>query len=514
MSLENIPKIWPTVVHMLAHAAEKAPEQLALVCNDEKLNYREYVSCVSGLAKELQGFGIAKGDRIAVLMANSVDIAIASFAVQAAGAQLVPLNPAYTTFELNQVLSNAKARGIIYDEAVASTVSGISNKFEFSICVGEEKPQSQRLTRWRQESDLVSQLPLPEPESMSTLQYTGGTTGVPKGAQLTHKSVSTNVSQREAMLPTEAGKERILAITPLFHVYAVSMGLYMSAYCYGTLYILPTYRRELTLQAIEQHKITVLLGSPTIFTGLLEFEGLDKIDFSALKWSSSGSSALSEETLRRWQETTGGVICEGYGQTEAGPLLTQNPLHGARKVGTVGYSLPGTEIKIFNTEGDGQQTVGTGEIGEVCARGPQIMQGYESMPEETSATLRNGWLHTGDLGKLDEEGYLTICGRKKEMVIVSGFNVYPREVEEALHCHPDVLEAAVLGIPDSYRGEVLVAYVTISKQIDEQSLKDFLAERLIKYKQPTYIKIIDNLPKTPVGKIDKKSLANRADLSA
>lgn len=506
MSLLASPRVWPTVVHMLAHAVQIAPDHLALVCGEDRLTYREYGACVSGLAAELRSAGLGSGDRVVLLMANSVDIAIATFAVQAAGALVVPLNPAYTVVELEQVLSNAKPSGIIYDEATASRVAQLDTGFDFMLCVGADRADARRLTVWRRQTELADHLPLPDPDGLSTLQYTGGTTGVPKGAILGHRGVAVNVSQREAMLPTAAGQECILVITPLFHVYAVSMGLYMAAYCHGTLCILPRYRRQLALQTIEREKITILLGSPTIFTGLLDLDELERSDLTTLKWSSSGSSALSEETLRRWNQVTGGVICEGYGQTEAGPLLAQNPYNGIRKVGTVGVGVPGTEIRIVDVDGDEEQTLGVGEIGEICARGPQLMLRYEGLPGETAKTLRGGWLHTGDLGKLDEAGYLTISGRKKEMVIVSGFNVYPREVEEALYCHPDVLEAAVIGVPDSYRGEILVAYVVGARQVDEEALKDFLASRLTKYKVPAHVRIVRELPKTQVGKVDKKAL--------
>ncbi|TAL76985.1 MAG: long-chain fatty acid--CoA ligase [Burkholderiaceae bacterium] len=504
-----MPPVWPTVVHMLADAALQDPDGPALVCGGEALCYRQYAACVSGLAWQLQRDGLGEGDRVVVFMANSLDVAIALFAVQAAGAQVVPLNPAYTVSELNQVLQNANARGIIYDEAVQGVVDGLEAKFDRYYCVGNgvgTHGPAQRLTRWRDQLTLADALPLPRTEMPSILQYTGGTTGVPKGVSLRHSAVSTNVSQREALVPTHAGKERVLAITPLFHSYAMAMGLYLAAYARSALVIVTRYRPDTVLDAIAREHITLLLGSPTIFSGLMGYEGFAKADLSSLRLSSSGSSALSEETLRRWEASTGCVVCEGYGQTEAGPVLTYNPLNGQRKIGSVGVVTPETEVEIVDVQ-DGEKVLPVGEIGEIRARGPQVMSGYFGMPGETAQTLRDGWLYTGDIGRLDEEGYLFICDRKKEMVIVGGFNVYPREIEEVLYRHPAVSEVAVIGVPDSYRGEILQAYVVVAdEKVGASDLQDFLMQRLVKYKWPAHIHMVNDLPRTSVGKIDKKRL--------
>ncbi|MCB5362643.1 long-chain fatty acid--CoA ligase [Pusillimonas sp. CC-YST705] len=501
-----MPKVWPTVVHMLEAAAAQSSEHLALVCGDEQLTYGQYRACVAGFAHDLMQCGLGQGDRVVLLMGNSLDIAIASFAVQAAGAQVVPLNPAYTTSELRQVLASARARGIIYDEAVTQVVSQVGASFDVAYCIGTG-PGQQRLTRWQDATALP--LPLPDPNSPSTLQYTGGTTGVPKGVSLTHQAVSINVSQREALLPTLRGQEKVLAITPLFHVYAVSMGLYLAAYAQGTLVIMPKYRPDTVLQAIAQHRITLMSGSPTIFMGLMAYEGFEQADLSSLRLCSSGSAALAEETLTRWQAATGCVVCEGYGQTEAGPVLTYNPFAGQRKLGSVGVAVPLTQLQIVDVA-TGTQVLPVGEAGEVRARGPQIMSGYDGMPEETAKVLRDGWLHTGDIGRLDDQGYLTICDRKKEMAIVSGFNVYPREIEEVLFRHPGVSEAAVIGVSDAYRGEILLAYVVAKDStLDEAALQAYLAEHLVKYKWPSRVFFVTELPKTSVGKIDKNTLRRR-----
>lgn len=504
MTTYSMPHVWPTVVHMLDDAARRVPDHVALVCADEQFSYRQYAACVSGLAAELAAAGLGKGERVVVFMANSADIAIAVFGVQAAGAQVVPMNATYTASELGQVLENAQARGIIFDEAARAVVEQVASGIAVRYCIGAGEG-AQRLTRWQDQPELADSLPLPDPNEPAILQYTGGTTGQPKGVSLLHSAVSANISQREALVPTRAQQERILAITPLFHSYSMAMGLYLAVYARSTLVIVPRYRPDTVLQAIARDRITVMLGSPTIFTGLLAYEGFAQADLSSLYLCASGSSALSAETLRRWEAATGCPVCEGYGQTEAGPVIAFNPLNGERKGGTVGVAAPETEIQIVDVS-DGDKVLPQGEIGEIRVRGPQLMSGYYGKPQETAEALRGGWLYTGDIGQLDDEGYLTICDRKKEMAIVSGFNVYPREIEEALFRHPAVREAAVIGVPDSYRGEVLWAYVVADGSVGEQALMDFLSGRLVKYKWPAKLLLVDDLPRTGVGKIDKKAL--------
>jgi len=494
---------------MLDDAARQCPDGIALICGSEQLTYRQYAACVAGMADQLRQAGLGVGERVVLFMSNSVDIAIATFAVQAAGAQVVPLNPAYTVTELNQVLDNAMARGIVYDENVRTVVASVLHRFDVGYCIGDSE-ESERLNRWKDQLDYSGRLSLPDPESLSTLQYTGGTTGVPKGVSLSHRAVAINVSQREALVPTRPEVERVLAITPLFHVYAVSMGLYLAAYCRGTLVIVARYKPDIVLDSIARHHITLMLGSPTIFMGLMGYDGFAQADLTSLRLCSSGSSALAEDTLRRWETATGCTVCEGYGQTEAGPVLAYNPYHGHRKLGSVGLAVPQTEIQIVDVH-DGSKVLALGEVGEIRARGPQIMSEYFRRPVETAEALRDGWLYTGDIGYLDADGYLTICDRKKELVIVSGFNVYPREIEEVLFRHPNVSEAAVVGVPDDYRGEVLVAYVVAQgTAVSSDDVLNYLARHLVKYKWPARIVWVAQLPKTPVGKVDKKQIREMA----
>lgn len=495
-----MPHVYPTVLHMLAAAAEATPDRVALRCGDDELTYREYLTCVGGFAQEL-GEEV-RGGRVVLIMANSVDIAIAFYAVGAAGAQVVPLNPAYTAHELRPILEDAAPSVIVYDDGLHDVVEPIAKHIGVSrlIRIGSGK----RLTAWRAQRIFLP--PFPDPHTLSTLQYTGGTTGRSKGVNLTHAAVATNVAQREALLPSEDG-ERVLVVTPLYHSYAIAMGLYLTVYCRGTLTALPRYRPDHVLKAIAEQRITLFAGSPTLFVGLMSHENFLQTNFSSLTLCFSGASALPVETLRRWEQATGCTICEGYGQSEAGPVLTYNPRNGVKKPGSAGVPLPLTNIEIVDPE-TGRTNMPLGEPGEIRVHGPQTMTGYRNLPNETAAALRNGWLYTGDIGMLDKDGYLYIQDRKKDMAIVGGFNVYPREVEEALCTHPDVVEAAVIGVPDSYRGEILRAYVVV-KNGAAGSADDLFAhtrERLTKYKIPASITISPALPKTSVGKIDKVAL--------
>jgi long-chain acyl-CoA synthetase len=297
---------------------------------------------------------------------------------------------------------------------------------------------------------------------------------------------------------------------PLFHSYAMAMGLFLCGYSGSTLVVQPGYHPQHLLDAIEREGITIFPGSPTIFTGLMQHEAFARTDWSHVHTCYSGSAALSRETLERWQAATGAQIFEGYGQTEAGPVLSFNPQRGPVKAGSVGIALAGTELQVVDPE-QGTRVLPVGERGEIRARGPQVMRGYMNLPSETAEALRDGWLYTGDIGEFDADGYLFIRDRKKDLVIVGGYNVYPREVEEVLFAHPQVVDAAVVGQSDAYRGERLHAFVVLREgcTFDEEQLREYCAGQLARYKIPARIERLDALPKTSVNKTDKKVLKAR-----
>ena len=500
---DTMPPAFETVMHMLIDAAARAPDAEALICEERRLSYRGYLACVVGFARELERLG-ARGNRVALILGNSIETAIATFATHAAGAQLVPLNPMYTARELRQILEDAQPAVVLHEAANADIVGPLAGEFGIpaTLTLGAG---GRRLDGWRTET--VDAPPLPAPDAVATVQYTGGTTGRPKGVELTHRAIAINIAQREGLLPTAPDRERLLCAMPLFHVYAVSMALHLAAYCRGALVILPRYRPERVLDALAREAITIFPGSPTIFTGLMGHADFAATDFSRLRLCYSGSAALPEETLRRWEAAAGCPVYEGYGQTEAGPVLSFNPVGRKSKPGSVGIPVPLTEIQIVDSV-DGARVLGVGEQGEIRARGPQIMAGYRNLPRETADTLRDGWLYTGDIGELDADGWLFIRDRKKDMAIVGGYNVYPREIDEVLHLHADVLEAAAIGVPDAYRGEVIRAFVVARPGAapDPAALRDHCARNLAKYKVPAAIEIVAGIPKTTVGKIDKQAL--------
>jgi long-chain acyl-CoA synthetase len=501
----TLPRVFPSVVHMLAEAVARAPVREALVLGEERLSYAEYARCAAGLALELKSLGLA-GERVAFVLGNSLDICIAYFGAHAAGCQAVPLNPLYTPRELEQMLGDAAPALVLYEPGVANNVEPVAEKIgiprRWKIGAG-----ARRLLEWCGQAGLEAKLPLPDPDSLATLQYTGGTTGRSKGVNVTHRAYAYNISQREALMPSRPDVERILCVMPLFHVYASHVCLHTAAYARGTIVVLPRYRPEETLAALQAERITIFGGSPTIYTSLLSFEGFARADLSRLHYSVSGSAALPATVLRQWEARVGTPIVEGYGQSEAGPVLTYNPLNGVRKPGSVGVPVPDTEVEIVDLD-TGTRVLPVGKKGEIRARGPQIMAGYRNLPEETAQTLRGGWLYTGDIGEFDADGYLYIRDRKKEMVIVSGYNVFPREVEIVLYQHPAVREAAVIGVPDSYRGEIVKAYVSLrpGAAADADALLEHCRRNLAKYKIPAALEIVADLPKTAVGKIDKKAL--------
>ncbi|HEY1361590.1 MAG TPA: AMP-binding protein, partial [Xanthobacteraceae bacterium] len=417
----------------------------------------------------------------------------------------VPINPAYTTRELSYILADAEPAAIVYDADVAPTVEPLIAALGIARAV-RLGADGTALDRWG--NDVAQHLPpLPRPDDLATLQYTGGTTGSPKGVNITHRQMAVNVSQREAALPTRAEDERILCVMPLFHVFAVAMCLHLAAYCRGRLVVMRRHNAPGVLDLIASERITRLPAGPTVFIGLLNDESFAGTDFSSLRTAYSGSAPLPEDTLRRWQERTGSPILEGYGQTEAGPVLTYVREGGQPKPGSCGPALPLTEIEIVDTE-TGRQALGPGKLGEIRARGPQIMSGYRNKPAETSEALRGGWLHTGDIGEVDADNCLYVRDRKKDMAIVGGYNVYPREVDEVLFTHPDVKEAASAGVPDPYYGETIRAFVVLKPgaRATAEDLIGHCKANLARYKVPSRILLVQMLPRTTVGKIDRVAL--------
>lgn len=492
-----------TVIHTLKQAAGLSPQARAIQDGARGLSYAEFWQAVQSCA-----FGIAQmaqiaGSRVVLIAGNSLDSAVAIYAIQAAGAQLVPVNPAYTARELAEIVADAEPALILYEEGQADLKGLLDNAGLAGRPIGQTV---QSWAGWMAGKGPDRLADLPAPDQLALLQYTGGTTGRPKGVNITHRQMAVNVAQREAALPT-CGDDVILCVMPLFHVFASSMCLYLAARCHGLMVIQARYHPQTTLELIARYQVTCLPAGPTIIAGLMGHEDFARTDLSSLRAVYSGSAALPRAVLERWEALAGCPIYEGYGQSEAGPVLSYQYDGEARVPGTVGRALPDTEIQIVDVE-TGLLILAAGERGEIRARGPQIMSGYRNRPEETAAALRDGWLYTGDIGQLDETGLLTIQDRKKDMVISAGFNIYPREIEELLASHADIAEAAVIGQADDYRGEVLLAFLVArhSARLDLTRIEDFCRAGLAPYKIPARFMILDALPRTSVGKIDKPAL--------
>ncbi len=503
MAEYDLPRLFDTIVHMLVEAGEKSPNHQALTCEGREMTYGAFVRNVAGFALELEKLG-ARRERVALVCGNSIEIVIATFAAYAAGAQVVPINPLYTVRELSFILEDADPAVVVFDAEKAEDVEPLLGEGrQVGIKIGEGV---RTLDEWS-DQDLALPAPFPAPDDFAVLQYTGGTTGRPKGVMITHGQLAVNLSQREWAVPTKTEDERVLCVMPLFHVFATSMCMHLAVQCRGTLVILKKYHPATTLEALVKEKITLLPAGPTIYSGLLSFDGFENADFSALRCCVSGSAALPEEPLKTWNKATGTDILEGFGQSEAGPVLTMFGAHAKPIPGSVGKPLPYTEMQIVDVE-TGTKCLGASEQGEIRARGPQIMSGYRNRPEETAQALRDGWLYTGDIGEYDEDGNFYIRDRKKDMAIVGGYNVYPREIDEVLYAHPAILEAAAVGVPDDYRGEVIHAQVVLKEGASAtvEKLDAYCRDNLAKYKVPDKIVISYNIPKTNVGKVDKAAL--------
>ncbi len=490
----------PTTLGILARAVDTHPDAVALIAGETSLTYVEYAASVAALAALLPD---AHGRPVATFLRNGLAACVAPFAIQAAGGIAATLNPDYTASELAPMLADAAPAALIceddlVDKARAALIPGADTR----LIVLPQNPCA-----------LFDGLPIgplpppPDPDAHAVLQFTGGTTGRPKGVLLTHRAVATNVMQREARLPTIYGDERVLCIMPLFHSFAAAMCLHLSANAAGTLVILPRYRPDWVMDAIARHAITRLPAGPTVFNSLLAYEGFRPVHLRSLRCAYSGSAPLSAETLARWEARSGVPIYEGFGQSEAGPVLTYHGPATLLKTGSCGPALEGTELAIVDPATAAR--LPKGASGEIIARGPQIMTGYLNQPEATAATLRDGWLHTGDIGRLDADGYLFVEDRLKDLAIVGGYNVYPREVDEVLMRGPGVTEAGAVGVPDAYRGETIWAFVS-GRAPDPDAIAAHCALHLVKYKWPSAIHVLNELPKTAAGKIDKLALKTMA----
>lgn len=529
---------------LLVDAAERFPLRPAVEFLGARINYAQLCDASYRFANAIRALGIAKGDRIAIMLPNCPAAVIVYYGALMAGAVVVQTNPLYKPHELRHQLSDSGAKLIVTLDQLYSRVEAVLSSSNLrhvlvtSIADNLPWPKSWlypiKLKRSKQfvkmeytETVLhlkkvlanASAAPVMEEveaeEDVAVLQYTGGTTGVAKGVMLTHYNLVANTYQNVLWCyRAKDGEERFLAALPLFHVFGLTVLMSQSVLRAGELILLPRFEVETVLKTIHKQKPTIFPGAPTMYIALINHPKSKEYNMSSIEVCVSGSAPLPLEVQEQFEKLSGARLIEGYGMTEASPVTHANPIWGTRKIGCVGIPFPDTEAKVVDSETGEELPVG--EIGEIIIRGPQVMKGYWNRPEETAKTLKEGWLYTGDMGTMDEDGYFAIVDRKKDMIIASGYKVYPREIEEVLYEHPAIKEAVAVGVPDPYRGETVKAYVVLKAGMKATGpeLEAYCRELLAAYKVPRLFEFRDDLPKTMIGKVLRRALLEEEQAKA
>lgn len=506
-----------TMPGILKETVDKIPNHIAIKFYGKEISYKELWTLSTMFTSSLQQAGIQKGDRTAIMLPNCPQYVISYFGILKAGSIVTQVNPMLLEKELLHILNDSGAKTIVVYEPLYPRIKAIAEKTALeNIIVVSFEPEKITLTADQSfESFIGKGLSAPEPvqidplEDIAVLQYTGGTTGLSKGAMLTHRNIAVNAQQSYSFFQHELtfGEESCLTVIPLFHVFAMTSCMNLSILIGAKIILLPRFDLEEVLNTIKTDQPTTFPGVPTMYIALVNHPGAEKYGIDSIRICNSGSAPMPVETMKEFERKTGAKILEGFGLSEASPVTHVNPAFAVRKPGSVGIGLPSTDYQVVDLA-TGEEEVPTGELGELIIRGPQVMKGYWNMPEETENALRNGWLYTGDIAKIDKEGYVYIVDRKKDMIIVSGYNVYPRDVEELLYEHDAVQEAVVIGVPDEYRGETIKAIIIkkTGHSVTEQEVIDWMKERIATYKVPAVIEFRDELPKTQVGKILRRAL--------
>lgn len=521
----------------LDRTVSRFPNKTAFYFEGYKLTYAQLKDMVNRFATCLHEFGIRKGDAVAILLPNTIPCVAAYYAIHRIGAIAVMNNPLYSDRELEHQLNDSGSKILITVDLLANRMIDLRSKtsikqivytsmgdylpfpknFLFPLVAKKKglaadiKP-AEDLYRWK---DLIAKT-APNPpsvkitfEDVAIYQYTGGTTGVSKGAILTHGNLSKVVQQTAAWFPDVDDNNVSLGALPLFHVFGLSSVMNFGIYSGWTTVLIPRPQPEPLIEAIKKTKPTFAALVPTMYIGILHHPEIGNVDMRPLANMFSGSAPLPVEVIKEFEERTGGIIVEGYGLTESSPTTHCNPRGkgSLRKVGSIGIPLSSTECRVVDVN-DGKTDMPVGETGEIIIRGPQVMRGYLNREEATAETLADGWLHTGDIGKMDEDGYFYIIDRKKDMVISGGYNIYPRDIEEIYYEHPKVVEATAIGIPHPTRGEAVKVFIVLKpgETATEKEMIAYCDDKLAKYKWPTEIEFRKELPKSNVGKILKKEL--------
>ncbi len=535
-----------TVLDYIADSARERPDHPAILFKGLRVTYGQLERLSDTFAVALAGLGVKKGDRVALLLPNSPQFIIAELGAWKAGATVFPLNPIYTESELEGPLNNCAPETIVtltlfynrvksiqpntkLKRVIASNIKDfLPPILRFLFTLVKEKKEGHRIHLQPGDfwfSDLLKTTGSEtkprvsvSPDDPAIILLSGGTTGTPKGAVGTHRSLVSSGLQLGSWVKNlkSESQDIIMLPLPLFHVYA-NAGIQCEAFVGGNTLSLPPNPRDITdvLHAIRKDRPTFFVSVPTLFIALLNHPDVKagKVDFKSIKLCISGAAPLMAETKKSFEELTGGRILEGYSLTEAMMACTVNPALGTKKIGSIGMPLPDVEARIVDPD-SGDKILPAGEVGEILLRAPQLMQGYWQNPEETAGVLRvhgegGPWLHTGDLGYMDEDGYIFIVDRKKDVIKPSGFQVWPREVEEVISSHPAVLEVGVAGVPDDYQGEAVKAWVVLrsGQKATTDEIRQFCRQKLAPYKVPKHIEFREGLPKSMVGKVLRRLLA-------
>ena len=487
---------------LLRDTARQSPDAPALIraSDDSVLTFEELDKAVDAVAAGLQGMGVVRGDRVAIVMPNVPAFPIAYLGVLRAGGAVVPVNITLTQHEMLPIFEDSGAKVVLgappfvataeAAAAAVSTVKKVVSTAEWSAMTTDAAPSPVEITS----------------DDVAVIAYTSGTTGRPKGAVLTHGNLRANLDQQMRVEGSNVESSDVLLLAlPLFHIFGlnVSLGLLVMNGAKGVL--VERFDPIATLEVIQRHKVTVLFGAPTMYTAWLDTPGAEQYDLSSVRLAISGAAALPAEAVPNFKSLFGVTIYEGYGMTETAPTLTSNRVAGEPRPGSIGQPLPGIELRLVDDEGN---DVELGDPGEILVRGPNVFRGYWNDDAATEAAFADGWFKTGDVAVKDEEGYLYLVDRKRDLIIVSGFNVYPSEVEQALMHNPKIEEAAVIGEPHPYTGETVKAFVVLAdgETATERELLDDVQLRLARFKCPTRLEVVDSLPRLLTGKVLRRAL--------
>ena len=524
------------VAQFLVDSATKFRSRPAIDFMGKRMSYGELLCESNRFANALLTLGIKAGDRVAIMLPNCPQMVIAYFGILSVGAIVVQTNPLYMEGELRHQMQDSGAKAIVTLDFMHQRILAIKQHTSIQHVIVttlgdvlpvpikwlypiKAKKDGQNLSVTYNSSVLsfrkllagaspvFEMVQVNANEDLAVLQYTGGTTGVPKGAMLTHANLIANTLQVSSWFyRAEFGQERYLGALPCFHVFGLTVILNQCVYSGGMLLLLPRFEVSQVLKTIDKHRPTIFPGAPTMYIALIHHKDIAKYDLSSIKACVSGSAPLPIEVQETFEGLSGGRLVEGYGLTEASPVTHANTVWEKRKIGTIGIPLPDTDAKIVDPDTGEELPIGT--VGELLVKGPQVMKGYWNRTQETAQVLKDGWLYTGDMGTMDEDGFFAIVDRKKDVIIASGFKIYPREIDEVLFEHPSIKEAIAVGVPDDYRGETVKAYIVLQdgEFTSEQEITAWCRERLAAYKVPRLYEFRESLPKNIIGKVLRRKL--------